>query len=367
MTWLDTLAAELEARGVPGPQRRRIMLELRDHIECDPGCEDRLGDPGELAVSFADELATSRARGSAFWSVGALALTALALITSQLALGRAGGYPAEGSGISIALFIPGLLGMLFAPQVALVAGSLAALRAARRRRTPRLPAAEIALIERRTRVALVGGFATLGGLALYLVNFAPRLPGWYLGLVGAVSAAAAVALLVAFGGLTRAEAIVSGVTGPGGDVFDDIPLIGRKWLARRPWRLGVIGSLLIGIAAVLFTAHAERSLIEGLERGIPEALAVALGFGMLGRAVGLRPGVQPSPHAAAGNLAYTPYLVAEELAGDEDRTRAELILRESFAAGRLSLDELTRRASEVHQAETIGQLRHALRGLPPRP
>ena len=115
---------------------------------------------------------------------------------------------------------------------------------------------------------------------------------------------------------TRAEAIVSGVAGPGGDVFDDIPLIGRKWLARRPWRLGVIGSLLIGIAAVLFTAHAERSLIEGLERGIPEALAVALGFGMLGRAVGLRPGVQPSPHAAAGNLAYTPYLVAEELAGD---------------------------------------------------
>jgi hypothetical protein len=367
MSWLDQLAAELGARGVPGPQRRRIVLELRDHIECEPGCEDRLGDPGELATSFADELATSRARGSAFWSVGALALAALALVTSQLAIGRAGGHPGYGNGISIALFIPALLGMLLAPQVALVAGSLAALRAARRRSTPRLPAAEIALIERRTRVALAAGLATVGGLALYLVNFAPRLPGWYLGLVGALSGAAAVALLVAFRGLTRAQAIVSGVAGPGGDVFDDIPIIGRQWLRRRPWRLGVIGSLLIGIAAVLFTAHAERSLIEGLERGIPEALALALGFALLGRVVGLRPeGEVASPQAAAV-LGSGPAPIAEQLAGDRDRSDAELILRESFAAGRLSLEELTRRASEVHEAETIGQLRHALRGLRPRP
>lgn len=366
MSWLDTLAAELGARGVPAPQRRRIVLELRDHIDCEPGCEDRLGDPRELAVSFADELATSRARGSAFWSVGALALSALALITSQLAIGHAGGYPGYDNGISIALFIPALLGMLFASQVALVAGSLAALRAARRRRAPRLPAAEIALIERRTRVALVGGFATIGGLALYLVNFAPRLPGWYLGLVAALAAVAAVALLGAFRGLTRAQAIVSGVGGPGGDVFDDIPIIGRYWLRRRPWRLAVIGSLLIGIAAVLFTAHAERSLIEGLERGIPEALALALGFAVLGRAVGLRPaGRVPSPEAVS-ILGSVPDPMVDQLAGDRDRSGAELILGESFAAGRLSLEELTRRVSEVHQAETIDQLRHALRGLPPR-
>jgi hypothetical protein len=303
MNWLDHLAAELGARGVPGPQRRRILLELRDHIESEPGCEDRLGDPGELAASFADELATSRARESAFWSVGALALAALALITSQLAIGRAGGYPGHGNGISIALFIPALLGMVFAPQVALVAGSLAALRAARRRRAPRLPAAEIALMQRRTRVALMGGFATIGGLALYLVNFAPRLPGWYLGLVAALFAVAAVALLVAFRRLIRAQAIVSEVAGPGGDVFDDIPIIGRQWLRRRPWRLGLIGSLLVGIAAVLFTAHAERSLIEGLERGIPEALALALGFAVLGRVVGLRPEGPAPPDPAAGMIA----------------------------------------------------------------
>ena len=54
MSWLDTLAGELRARRVPRRERARILLELRDHIECEPGCEERLGDPRELAITFAD-------------------------------------------------------------------------------------------------------------------------------------------------------------------------------------------------------------------------------------------------------------------------------------------------------------------------
>ena len=135
-----------------------ILLELDDHIECEPGCEDRLGDPRELAVKFADELATSRARRSALHAFVALALTAVALATSQLAIEAAGGYPGFTNGISLLLFFPALVGIFFAPQVALVTGSLAALRAIRRRRTPRLPAAEIGLITRRARIALLAGF-----------------------------------------------------------------------------------------------------------------------------------------------------------------------------------------------------------------
>ena len=42
----------------------------------------------------------------------------------------------------------------------------------------------------------------------------------------------------------------------------------------------------------------------------------------------------------------------ERLAADADRSRAELMLRDSFAHGRLDLDELTRRVGEVHQAQT---------------
>ncbi|MDQ6803991.1 MAG: hypothetical protein M3065_03270, partial [Actinomycetota bacterium] len=62
MSWLDQLADELGARGVTRGDRARIVLELRDHIACARDSEDRLGDPRELAASFADELASDRAR-----------------------------------------------------------------------------------------------------------------------------------------------------------------------------------------------------------------------------------------------------------------------------------------------------------------
>jgi hypothetical protein len=265
------------------------VSELRDHIECEPGCEERLGAPRELAMCFAEELATARARGSAFQAFGALAITAGALIVSQLALGRAGGYPGFSNGISLLLFIPALFGILVAPQVALVAGTLAALRAARRRRAQRMPAAEISLIERRTRVALLAGFATVAGLELYLMDFHLKLPAWYLAFVGALGAVAGIALLVAFRSLTRAQAIVSTRAGAGGDVFEDLPVINRPWLRRQPWRLGAAGTLVVGLCATYLQAHAERSLSEGLQRGVAEALAAAVGFALLGRAVGLLP------------------------------------------------------------------------------
>jgi hypothetical protein len=99
MSWLDDLVHELHARGVP---------ERDDHV----------------------------------------------LIVSLITLARFAHYPGYSNGISISLFFPALLGMVVAPQVALVAGTLSALRALRRRRAVRLPAQEIALIHRRTSVAL---------------------------------------------------------------------------------------------------------------------------------------------------------------------------------------------------------------------
>jgi hypothetical protein len=359
MSWLETLAAELRARGVPARERRRILLELHDHIDCEPGCEDRLGAPRELAASFADELATARTRSGALRAFGALSLAAAALAISQLAIGTAGGHPGFSNGISLWLFFPALIGMFFAPQIALVAGTLAALRAVRRRGVAGLPAAELGLIGRRARVALLAGFATVAGLELYVIDFSQRLPAWYLGLVGGLATVAGAALCATLRGLTSAQAIVSTMPGTAGDVYDDLPLLGRHWLRRSPRRLGVVAALVVGGATTLFFAHAESSLQEGLERGVVEGLAAATGFALLGRAVGLIPARSEqrglSPHAPAG--------FEHRLASDDDRALAAHALRDGFAAGQLKIEELGSRLSAVHTAETVGQLRDALRGL----
>ena len=384
MTWSDRLSAELSFRGVPLRERARIVLELEDHIACEPGCEERLGDPRELAVSFAEELATSRARSSAFQAFWALGIAAVALALSQLAIGHAGGYPGFENGLSLVLVVPALFGLLVAPQVALVAGTLAAVRALRRRRARRLPAAEIWLLQRRTRVALLAGVATVAGLELYVVNFSQILPAWYLGLIGGAGALAGVAVGATLRGLDRTRAIISSSPGTAGDVYDDVPGLGWRWLRRRPWRLGAIASLTVAAVATLIQAHAERSLSEGLQRGIAEGLAVALGYAVLGRTVGLFASRREAGGAAYPELATAGGFLAgpgeeliaprrdeeliapdDRLLGDGDRSRAERVLRESFADGRLSVDELTARVSAVHDAGTLGQLRDALSGLPP--
>ena len=150
-----------------------------------------------------------------------------------------------------------------------------------------LPAEEIALIHRRSRVALAAGFATMAGLELYVVDFSQRLPAWWLGLSGGLAAIAGVGL---FGRgsrtLVRARAIVSGAAGPAGDIYDDLPVLGWRWLRSRPWLLGALASLAVGLALGAFEAHAEHSVVEGIQRGMFEGLAAAVGFVLLGRAIG---------------------------------------------------------------------------------
>ncbi len=298
MSWVERLSTELIARGVPRRERARIVLELEDHIACEPGCEQRLGDPHELAAGFAEELATARARGVAFRAFAALALTAAVLALSQLTIGQTGGYPGFTNGLSLLVFVPALLGLLVAPQVALVTGMLAALRAARRRHARSLPAAEIDLIEQRTRIALLAGLGTVAGLELYVLNFALVLPAWYLAMIGGSAAIAGATLAAALGSLRGAAAIISCSPGPAGDVYDDLPVPGREWLRRHPWRLGVLGSVALAILATFAQAHAERSLTEGLQRGIFEGLIALAGYGLLGGAVGLfarRPRASDAP------------------------------------------------------------------------
>jgi hypothetical protein len=288
MSWLDELSLELHARGVPRRERARIAIELGDHIACEPGCEDRLGDPRALATRFADELATAEARNSAFATFAALAVAAVVLIVSQVTLARFAHYPGYSNGISVVLFFPAVLGMLLAPQVALVAGTLAAWRALRRRRVASLPAREIRLIHSRARVALGAGFATMVGVELYVVDFSQRLPAWWLGLVGGLAAVASLGLIAASRSQLRARGIVSDAAGLAGDIYDDLPVLGRDWLRARPWLFGALASLAVGLALGAFEAHAEHSIVEGIQRGLFEGVAAALGFLLLGRAIGAR-------------------------------------------------------------------------------
>jgi len=89
-----------------------------------------------------------------------LALAALALVAGQLTIAAAGGYLGYSSGLSTALAVPTILTILIAPQIALVAGSLAALRALRRRQSRRLPAGEGRDVQPRV---LLSGMRVLAG------------------------------------------------------------------------------------------------------------------------------------------------------------------------------------------------------------
>jgi hypothetical protein len=290
MSWLDRLRAGLTARGVRGQARERIMLELADHIACEPGGEERLGNADELAARFAEELGTDRSRRSALAAFAALSVTAVAVIASQLLLGGAVGYPGFNHGYSLLLAIPALLGIVIAPQAALVAGGLAALRVLRRRRAETMPAAELALLRGRTLVALGAGLATAVGLELYVIDFSSVLPAWWIALVGTLAASSIAALLLALATLRRASSIRSEAEGPAGDIFDDLPIPGAMWFRRGRWRLGGLAVAAVAVGMTLLEWHAEGSLSEGLQRGTVEAIAAAAGFALFGRAIGAASG-----------------------------------------------------------------------------
>jgi hypothetical protein len=286
MTWTEDLAAELGRRGISGRRRRAIVLEIEDHIACEPACVSRLGDPRALAVEFADELAAESARRGARAAFGALSLAAVALIASQVAIGGAGGYPGIDNGRSLVVGLVASLCMVVAPQVALVAGSLGLLRALRRRREPVLPAGEVRLLRRRTWVGLGGGLATSIALGVDVVNFSAIQPAWYVGLIGGLAGLSVLGIAAAAASLRGTGDLVISTTGPAGDVFDDLPLLAR--LRDRPWRLCGLVAGGVGLAMTLAEWHAERSLAEGLQRGIFEGVAAAAGFALLGRAIGAR-------------------------------------------------------------------------------
>jgi hypothetical protein len=276
VTYLDRLDRELGRAGIGGRLRARILAEVADHLA--EGEESRFGDPAELAQLFADELATDRSRRAAFLAFGALAAAGTAIAAAWLAAAAAG-WPDIASAQWAPLGVLAAIGMLVCPQVSFAAGLLMGLRAFRRRREPRLPATELALLGRRTRVALAFGALSLAATGLYAFEFRAQLDSWY-GTWVPVGTAALLLPLAGTAVLTsRAAAVRSSVAGEAGDVFDDLPLR----LPRKPWLLCGGTAATVGLAALIGApGH------EGIRNAIVEVVLVVAGFVTLGKRLGLR-------------------------------------------------------------------------------
>jgi hypothetical protein len=290
MSWLSDFDEELTRRAIRPAVRARLLAEFADHIACEEGAFTRieltrLGAAREIAAQYAEELAADDARRGALVAFAALACTALAFVISQLTLARVG-YPGFDHGVSPVLSLIALCALVVGPQVALVCGTLAAWRAQRRVREPILAAAEIALLRRRARIALGGGFATAAAMVLYVVNFIGVLAPWWLALTGSLALAAGAALTGAWRTLAHGATTVALTSGPAGDLYDDIPPL--RVLRSHPLALWALATVAVGGGVTALAWHAEHSLAEGLQRGGFEVVALSLGFGLLGRAIGAR-------------------------------------------------------------------------------
>jgi hypothetical protein len=272
--FVQRLDDELANRGVRRSMRRRIAFEYADHLACDPDAEARLGDPHQLAGEFAAELAADDARRVARNAFLALAFAALALVVGQLTISAAGGYPGYNTGLSTALAVPTILTILIAPQIALVAGCLAALRALRRRGSRRLPDAEVALIHRRAMIGVGAGLALCAALLLYAVDHTEQMASWWVALQIGLATAAGLALIVVAAQGHRSRQTIGGVPGPSGGIVDDLPPLAL--VARHRRAACITAAVLAGVAGTVLGGVAERSLIEGLERGTFEAIVVAV-------------------------------------------------------------------------------------------
>jgi hypothetical protein len=279
VSWLERLSSELVAAGVPRNRRRRIAAELEDHLACDPSAADRLGDPGELARRFADEVGTALSRRAAYAVF--LALVPLGLLFGVLfvLLGPAGYTRSDPNFVGPAV--------IFGTQLAFVGGTLALLRAWRTRREVVVPAAQAAILVRRAGLGLAGGVLTVAGIA-YGAGSAPGVASWFAPLAYATAAVGAVTLAasgLALGRAYRLQPLASGSAV--GDLESDLgPLVPAAFRGST-WRLAlaIAGLVALGIAlAGLF----QGDPFDGVARALLDAIACVAAFGLLGRFLGLR-------------------------------------------------------------------------------
>jgi hypothetical protein len=255
------LRAELARVGIRGRLATRIVLELDDHLRCDPAAD--LGAPRQIAERFAEELRVPRTRRSAYAGFAALALVAVSIGVSS----SGGGLNISGARGWIVAF--GGLGVVLGGQVSFVAGVLSLWAALRRPKAP----AELRVVQRRTGVALAAGSFALAAHAVQTVSVQPYMSTLWFAVAIPATVVPALVLAAAAQGLRGAV----GLTPPAEP-------------ARRPfpWRLVIaIGGAAVALVAV-GSAFAEHSWGEGLNRGVLEGISFAVCFAIFGRRLGIR-------------------------------------------------------------------------------
>lgn len=276
-SFIDGLRRELTTVGIRGRRRDRILAEFADHLSCDPKAD--LGSPRELALEFADELGTSRARRGAFAVFAALALVGTMLATFLVY--EFGPVTHQTAAVDIAGAI-----LLVAAQVAFASGALALLRAAQRRRAFTVPRAEAVVLVRRSAVALGAGLVAMTALLIAALVLS------YVGHTGARAHALAIAvaggatLLAALPYVMSAARLLPSKPGDAGDIFEDIGRFTPTTLRGHPWLV----ALLVAGGLGLLTAAAgviQSDPYDGILRGLAEATACIAGFALLGPFLGL--------------------------------------------------------------------------------
>jgi hypothetical protein len=297
--YLTVLARALKESGVEGRAADRVLAESRDHLldlaqEADEEeAMARFGDARALAQQVAAQLATTRTRAATYGSFGALALVGAGYLGVFAAVNLGGGWPDIFDGQLAALGVLAGIGTFVFPQVALVAGCLALLRALRLRRGGALVAAELRVMRSRSAVALVAGWLTMGSWAVFAVDFrnAAPLASWVAPTILAICGALAIPLGAASIALLR-SAGPQAPAGPAGDVFDDLAPVFRlrplRPLPGHPWRFAVLFAACVGLLGFALGWTAEGDPGNGVFRGAFEALAVLICFTALGRRLALR-------------------------------------------------------------------------------
>jgi hypothetical protein len=278
----EQLGRELSAVGISGRLRRRILDEFADHLACDP--DAALGEPRQLAAQFADELGSARAMTAAIGSFAALVVAGLLFAAAVASSGAAVFGAAPRGAPLIGRIATGVA--LLAPQLAFVAGILAALRWLRRRRSGVLPAAEAAVIVRRAAVGVAAGLASMVSLGTLAIVYQHRVSGAWMTftLLGAsIGVVTLVCVLPLVWAAVRLRPVAGG---SGGDLFDDLGGLVPRRLRGRPWRLAVIVAGAVAVAITLAGVPASDAF-DGAARGIADALVCLAGFATLGRYLGL--------------------------------------------------------------------------------
>jgi hypothetical protein len=276
--YLTELGRELRAVGIRGSLRRRVLAESIDHLSSDPDALQRFGSAHEVANAFAAELGARASRRAAVGAFAALAAAgavyAVAFVGASVA-----GIP-DPDTFPVAALVA-FAAIVFAPQIAFVAGTLAVVRTLRCRAVV-IPSSELRVINRRTGLALVGGLVTMGALALFAFELRGEIATWWVRFTIVGATAAAGLLVLAAIPAIRATRLRPQVAGQAGDIFDDLGLPRTD-----PGRFALLVALTVGLMVAIAGA-VQGDPIDGASRAFAEALACLGGFAVFGRYLGLR-------------------------------------------------------------------------------